>query len=405
MGYRLHCAKLYKVEYALGDAFNYKVEEDLGNLTVNEYDGEITVTTEAVEAVYDGKAHGAKVKVSDLPKGYTLEEASSSARATDVTGADGSEPVKATADKLRIVNAEGEDVTDRLNITKVEGSIRIVPAVLTVTTKSAAKVYDGEPLTAEGEISGFVGGESAPLVMTGSQTKTGDSLNTYEIGWDDEKATAKAKNYRVAETVGTLHVTESADEVAVVTTGGTYTYDGKAHGASVEVTNLPKGYSVEEAASTATATDVTEEDVTATADKLVIKNKEGEDVTEKLNIKYIDGKIKITPAELRVSTPSASKEYDGEPLTAEGSITGFIGDETASLSMKGTITDVGIVQNGCEVVWDGTAKEGNYTVVKDLGSLRSEPGRQAGSGDPVRCQRRTVISLACRSRGQGDRRA
>lgn len=27
MGYRLHVAKTYKVEYALGDAFNYKVEE------------------------------------------------------------------------------------------------------------------------------------------------------------------------------------------------------------------------------------------------------------------------------------------------------------------------------------------------------------------------------------------
>lgn len=27
MGYRLHVAKKYEVEYALGDAFNYKVEE------------------------------------------------------------------------------------------------------------------------------------------------------------------------------------------------------------------------------------------------------------------------------------------------------------------------------------------------------------------------------------------
>ena len=27
MGYRLHVAKVYKVEYALGDAFNYKCEE------------------------------------------------------------------------------------------------------------------------------------------------------------------------------------------------------------------------------------------------------------------------------------------------------------------------------------------------------------------------------------------
>ena len=42
MGYRLHVAREYKVEYALGDAFNYKVEEfhDLLSASRAEYTGD-----------------------------------------------------------------------------------------------------------------------------------------------------------------------------------------------------------------------------------------------------------------------------------------------------------------------------------------------------------------------------
>ena len=352
---------------------NYEVEEDLGTLSVGEYADEITVTTSGGSYVYDGKEHGAEVKVEGLPKGYSVKEAASTATAKDVTeggDAKAAPGVRATADRLVIENAAGEDVTARLNITYVDDVISITPAVLTVTTQSAGKVYDGEPLTAEGEISGFAEGESAPLVMKGEQTETGDSPNAYEIAWDDPDATAKAGNYIVQESVGTLHVTENNDEITVITTGGTYIYDGKSHGASVEVVNLPKGYNVAEASSSAIAQDATAEPVKATADKLVIRNDAGKDVTKSLNIKYIDGEIIVKPAVLTVRTPDAEKEYDARPLTAEGSIAGLIGDETASLKTTGTITEVGVAPNSCELVWDGTAKEGNYSVDYKAGSLK-----------------------------------
>ena len=74
-------------------------------------------------------------------------------------------------------------------------------------------------------------------------------------------------------------MTEYADEIVVTTTGGTFTYDGQSHGATVEVSALPAGYSLETAASSASATDVTVEAVAATCDTLVIKNAAGEDVT------------------------------------------------------------------------------------------------------------------------------
>nr|WP_294399157.1 MBG domain-containing protein [uncultured Senegalimassilia sp.] len=251
----------------------------------------------------------------------------------------------------------------------VERAYRITPAPLTVTTPSASGVYNGKTLTAAGTISGFVNGESAPFETTGSQTEVGTSDNAYAIDWAAAGATAKQANYAVSESIGKLTVTESADEVVVTTTGGTFAYDGASHGAAVTVGALPEGYTLEAAASSATATSVSDGEVAATADVLVIKNAQGEDVTSKLNVKFVDGTIKVEPAKLTVTTPSASKPYDGNALTAEGKASGFVNGETATLKTTGGQTTVGTSENGYELVWDGNAKAANYTVEESLGTL------------------------------------
>ena len=251
----------------------------------------------------------------------------------------------------------------------VDVTYLIAPAPLTVTTPSASGVYNGRPLTAAGTISGFVNGESAPFETTGSQTEVGTSDNTYAIDWAAAGATAKQANYAVSESIGKLTVTESADEVVVTTTGGAFTYDGASHGAAVTVGALPEGYTLEAAASSATATSVSDGEVAATADVLVIKNAQGEDVTSKLNVKFVDGTIKVEPAKLTVTTPSASKPYDGNALTAEGKASGFVNGETATLKTTGGQTTVGTSENGYELVWDGNAKAANYTIEENLGTL------------------------------------
>ena len=513
---------------------NYQiVSEEIGTLVVTENAEELVVTTTGGTFTYTGLAHGATVTVSELPEGYTLEKAESSATATDVTDASG---VAATADRLVIRNAAGEDVTAKLNIKKVDGTIIVTPAALTITTPDANKVYDGNALTAEGSITGFVNKETATFVTTGSQTEVGNSKNTYTLTWDgtaketnytvsdsvgtlkvtkqsivpdpdnpesykdvtidapsdvpydgkehkwtptvtdakDNKLTegtdyevtynkkdytnvtgaievtitgkgnytgsvtksyqitpapvsiktngaervyngkpltadgkieglvnnetvdfkvtgsqtevgdskntytlkwtetAKKSNYQiVSEEIGTLVVTENAEELVVTTTGGTFTYTGLAHGATVTVSELPEGYTLEKAESSATATDVTDASgVAATADRLVIRNAAGEDVTAKLNIKKVDGTIIVTPAALTITTPDANKVYDGNALTAEGSITGFVNKETATFVTTGSQTEVGNSKNTYTLTWDGTAKETNYTVSDSVGTLK-----------------------------------
>ena len=102
-------------------------------------------------------------------------------------------------------------------------------------------------------------------------------------------------------------VTQFAGKITVTTTGGEFTYDGNAHGATVARNGLSEGYKVETATSDATATDVTSKAVKADCDHLVIKDDQGKDVTSELNVEYKSGTIKIIPATLTVKTEGATR--------------------------------------------------------------------------------------------------
>lgn len=265
-----------------------------------------------------------------------------------------------------IRNAEGEDVTSSLNIKYVDGQITVEPATLTIVTESAKREYNGKPLTANGSITGFVHDEDATFTVIGSRTEVGTSKNTYELVWN---GSAKESNYVIKDTIGELTIEESTAEIVVTTTGGDFTYTGTPHKAMVSVSTLPEGYKLITAESNDSAKDVTTEAVEANCDTLVIHNAEGKDVTEKLNIKYINDKITVKPAVLRIVTQGASKEYDGTPLTADGEMTGLVNNETAKLSVTGSQTKVGKSDNTYKIEWNGTAKESNYEIQDTIGKL------------------------------------
>ena len=345
------------IAYTEGEGFNadnYAISKDEGTLSVTAKQiaaADMTVQAPA-EVVYSGKAQQQKPVVKDGDKALVEGvdyELTYSGNATD-------------AGTVTVTVIGKGDYAGSIDV-----AYQIAPAPLTVATESANKVYDGKPLTAGGKVDGLVNGETVAFKVVGSQIKVGSSDNAYKIEWN---RTAKRANYRLeAETVGKLTVTESADEVVVTTTGGTFAYDGSSHGATVTVGALPEGYTLEAAASSATATNVSDGEVAATADVLVIKNAQGEDVTSKLNVKFVDGTIKVEPAKLTVTTPSASKPYDGQALTAEGKASGFVNGEAATLKTTGSQTEVGSSMNGYELVWDGSAKAANYTVEENLGTL------------------------------------
>lgn len=349
-----------------GIAIEWSNDIAAGNYVVLKEEGVLEVTPKSVTAegffveglndvTYNGLAQQQEPTVKDGDKTLTKDKDYTLSFTEDVTN----------------VGTVRVTVTGKGNYTgSADVAYQILPAKLIVTTPSDSMVYNGKPLTAEGSIEGFVNNETAVFETTGSQTEVGESENAYAIYWSDEGTTAKRSNYTVEEHIGTLTVTEYADEIVAVANDVTMTYDGTPHRAEVTVTGVPEGYSVKTAWSGAEATDVTGADgLVANVDEIVVVNAEGKDVTDSLKITKKPGKLVIEPKELTVVTMGASKPYDGTPLTANGKIEGFVNGETAAFAAIGSQTEVGECTNAYTIEWSGNAKQDNYTVKEELGKL------------------------------------
>ena len=244
-----------------------------------------------------------------------------------------------------------------------EATLKITPKSVTLTTESATRAYNGQPLTAPGTITGFVDGEGAKVVTTKSQTAIGETSNDgYNIVWNKN---TKESNYdvKVGE-IGKLTVTAQSIKDSEKITVGTLSnvvYTGKKQEQEPAVTTqdgktkLVKGtdYTLSYSEDTKNVGEVT---VTVTG-----KGNYSGTVTRT---------YKITPAPLKVTTGKAEKVYDGKPLTNEtGSVEGLVNKETATVKPNGSQTVVGSTDNTYTIEW-GTAQSKNYEVKsEDLGKL------------------------------------
>ena len=241
-----------------------------------------------------------------------------------------------------------------------EATLTINPKNVTLTTEGATRAYNGQPLTAPGTVTGFVEGENAELQVTGKQTDVGSSKNTYNIVWTE---TTKADNYQVSDTVGTLTVTAQSIKDSEKITVGTLSnvvYTGKKQEQEPAVTTqdgktkLVKGtdYTLSYSEDTKNVGEVT---VTVTGKG----NYSGK----------VQRKYHITKAPLTVTTEGATRAYNGQPLTAPGTVTGFVEGENAELQVTGKQTDVGSSKNTYNIVWTETTKADNYQVSDTVGTL------------------------------------
>ena len=239
------------------------------------------------------------------------------------------------------------------------------PKELMITTSSASKLYDGTPLTSsEVSVAGLADGDSITVTATGTITEIGTTENTYIIDWGD----TDPGKYVLTDSLGTLEITANTASVTFTAVSSEKVYDGTVlTDNSITVSGLPTGFNYE-ATVTGSQTDVGESDNVITSYKIL--NEENIDVTANFtNIATVNGSLKVTPAEATVTTGSASKAYDGTPLTRdEASITGLASGETATVTATGSITDTGTVENGYTIDWGSTNKD-NYTVTESLGTL------------------------------------
>lgn len=369
---------------------NYQVdiEKDLlGTLTVKD----VTINAEDVVIeggtfTYDGQAHGATVKLPELPTGYYWgkiieSESYSTASATHVAETQNS-PVKATLDNLRLYRTDvldgieiPADVTEDVCpwLTEKSAEIKIIPAKLTVFTPDASKAWDGKALTAEGIIGNFQNDETATFKTTGTQTEVGSSPNFYAIEWT---GTARQSDYDIDETIGTLTVTKNANEIVVNVEKLSVTYDGEEHTPLVTITGLPDGYDY------IAASDVVESNVTsgqkeAKVADYTIFDENNNDVTANFgNVVVNNGYLEIKKKPVTVTTKTDAKVYDGLPLTAGYTVEGLIEGEAPFVTITTTgeakdVTDKAVI-NDYTIDW-GVIDKNNYDVASILGTLSITP--------------------------------
>ena len=243
-----------------------------------------------------------------------------------------------------------------------EATLKITPKSVTLTTESATRAYNGQPLTAPGTVTGFVDGEGAKVVTTKSQTAIGETSNDgYNIVWNKN---TKESNYdvKVGE-IGKLTVTAQSIKDSEKITVGTLddvVYNGKKQKQEPAVTTKDgKTTLVKE-------TDYTlsySEDTKNVGEVTVTVTGKG-NYSGKVQIKY-----HITKAPLTVTTEGATRAYNGQPLTAGGKVEGIVSGETVEFTTTGSQTEVGTSKNTYELVWK-SAKATNYTLAKEsIGKL------------------------------------
>ena len=351
-----------------------------GNTGGGKYDG----TEQSVEGYTVSYMIGGAESV-DAPAGFDAGGISF-AGAAKVTGTDaGSYPMGLKAGDFSYGGKNFSNVSFEVE----DGRLVIDPATLTVTTRGASKPYDGTALTAPGEISGFVNGETASFAATGSQTLVGASANSYAIAWD---GTAKESNYNVVEgAIGTLEVTPSQVAITVTPRDGSKVYDGKPlTSAGIDVNGLPAGFTLE-AATKGTITDAGELLAAIDASTIVIKNAAGEDVTAQFaNVTCGKAPLIVTKRPVTVTSATDSKVYDGVALTKhEATVTAgsLVEGESFGYDFTGEQTAVGSSDNTFTVKAGANTSLDNYEITQVSGTLTviayTPPAPGPGTDEPT----------------------
>ncbi len=363
---------------------NYTITQKFGTLNVKTRSAkyEITVEANSAEDTYDGtekSVSGLKTTTFTVDGNtYTVE----GLEASGAKSTDAGEFANTVTGTAVVKDAKGNDVTSEFAVSVKNGTLKVNKRAVTIMSKSAGKVYDGQPLTKnEVEVtSGSIADadkDNVEYVFTGSQTNVGSSENLFSV-----VAGLESKNYDITLEAGTLEVTPVVDEVVVTITerGGSLTYDGDEH--------------------TVTGYDVSSSNVLYTADDFAFAGNSSVSGTNagtyemKLkaadfsnasanfsNVKFVivDNVLTINKREVELTSGSATKVYDGKALANE-SVTvtkgSFVKGEGFTANVSGTITNAGSVENGFTYELTGGATEGeggNYTITKKAGTLTVSP--------------------------------
>ena len=233
--------------------------------------------------------------------------------------------------------------------------LKVTPRKVTITSGSNSWPYDGKPHSEKsvsvkastGEKEGFVGNDGAIYSNFATITESVTTDNTFKYTL---KEGTNGANYSIEQKYGTLEITP-ADEVHITITGtsSTEVYDGTEKCVNgFTTTDLPTGITVSlkaDAKAEAKGTNAGEYPMGLTEDSFEVG---GTKNYKKVTITVNDGTLTINKRKVTLTSDSATKEYDGKPLTAKNvtvSGDGFAEGESAEFEVTGSQTEVGQSEN------------------------------------------------------------
>ena len=220
------------ITYTTGAAFreaNYKITKIPGQLSITQSSNAIVITTASRSREYNGK------KLLDDQTTHTGTLAAGDRLVVEFPADAGLTDVGTKRNEYksyRVERSDGADVTANYTFGEpVIGTLTVTPVAIELTANSAAKAYDGTPLTDRGYTisnGSFVGEEGlAGVTVEGSQTAVGSSAN--KITGHTLKSNTKAQNYDITYVDGTLTVSKNEKVITVTANSRTWEYDGKEH--------------------------------------------------------------------------------------------------------------------------------------------------------------------------------
>ena len=276
------------------------------------------------------------------------------------------------------------------DIQKNEGKLSITKRNVVLTSETASKPYDGNPLTKPDVTvtgDGFVKGEVSEIKAKGSVTHVSHGKVTNTITYT-KGANFKESNYTITKKEGELWITGRTDEVVVEIEGRTktVTYNGEEHTAwQYDVVSIsdplyetapgefPNFWNKN--AKKAKGTDAGTYPMGWKAEDFENTN------TNFSNVTFVvtDGSLTITKRPVTLTSASDKKVYDGQPLTKKevtagtGENEGFVKDQGATYNVTGSQTDVGESDNAFEYTLNNGTNPDNYDITTKFGTLKVTP--------------------------------
>ena len=331
----------------------------------------VELTANSATATYDGKEHSVS-GYTGVPEGVSFAGITVGATGTNA----GEYPAAFAKGTVGMTDGTGKYIVSKA----IDGKLEIGKAAVTLKSATLSKKYDGNALvngdTALEIESGFAEGEGATYNFTGSQTVVGSSANAFSY---ELNSNTNIDNYEISKQEGTLTVTnrEAKYEITVKANSATATYDGKEHEAvgveTYEFTVEGNSYTV----SGLSTEDPKQKDAGSYTNNItgtpVVTDKEGNVVTSEFEVKTENGSLTITPRQVNLTSESASKPYDGTPLTRP-SVTGgdgFVAGEVTDIRATGSVTNVseGEVTNTITYTTGEKFNADNYNITREEGRL------------------------------------